>query len=385
MNNKIIPGIERFNPMEGFDPYSEYSEVNRLIIIGNGFDLAHGFKTSFKDFIEDYFYSILKNIQNKGKHDDSLISISYKIDYMYDSTPDFGEIKPNLAYVEIKDILKNKGLIPERESDFLKIICNDIETKNWVDIELIYFDLLNKFSNDQKKIKILNNELDFIKKLFKNYLIKEINNNSNFESIRKLDLQFGGLFKKQESQLNTIKKDVEIKSVCFLNFNYTQTPEIYFRSYGKIEVNHIQIHGSLEGDDKNSQGLVFGFGDELDEEYLKFENLRNDELFEHIKSFKYLQFQNYRNLLEFIESGPFQVHTYGHSLGLSDRTLLNTIFENENCISIKIFYHKWEGGDDYEKKTYAISRHFKSKASLRSKVVNKEFCEPMGQRPIPKK
>ena len=28
--------------------------MNRLIIIGNGFDLAHGIKTSYKDFIADY-------------------------------------------------------------------------------------------------------------------------------------------------------------------------------------------------------------------------------------------------------------------------------------------------------------------------------------------
>ena len=28
--------------------------MNRLIIIGNGFDIAHGFKTSYKDFINWY-------------------------------------------------------------------------------------------------------------------------------------------------------------------------------------------------------------------------------------------------------------------------------------------------------------------------------------------
>ena len=33
--------------------------MNRLILIGNGFDLAHGFKTSFKDFIDAYFFKIL--------------------------------------------------------------------------------------------------------------------------------------------------------------------------------------------------------------------------------------------------------------------------------------------------------------------------------------
>jgi hypothetical protein len=29
--------------------------VNRLILVGNGFDLAHGLKTSYKDFIDDFW------------------------------------------------------------------------------------------------------------------------------------------------------------------------------------------------------------------------------------------------------------------------------------------------------------------------------------------
>ena len=30
--------------------------MNRLVLIGNGFDLAHGLKTSYKDFICWYWY-----------------------------------------------------------------------------------------------------------------------------------------------------------------------------------------------------------------------------------------------------------------------------------------------------------------------------------------
>lgn len=32
--------------------------MNRLVIIGNGFDLAHGLKTSYKDFIRWYLNEI---------------------------------------------------------------------------------------------------------------------------------------------------------------------------------------------------------------------------------------------------------------------------------------------------------------------------------------
>ncbi len=36
--------------------------INRLIIIGNGFDLAHGMKTKYKDFVNGYLR------QEIGKH-----------------------------------------------------------------------------------------------------------------------------------------------------------------------------------------------------------------------------------------------------------------------------------------------------------------------------
>jgi hypothetical protein len=34
--------------------------MNKLYIIGNGFDLAHGLKTKYKDFIDDFLGNTLK-------------------------------------------------------------------------------------------------------------------------------------------------------------------------------------------------------------------------------------------------------------------------------------------------------------------------------------
>ena len=36
--------------------------MNRLVIIGNGFDMAHGLKTSYKDFINWYWERRLNGI-----------------------------------------------------------------------------------------------------------------------------------------------------------------------------------------------------------------------------------------------------------------------------------------------------------------------------------
>jgi len=119
---------------------------------------------------------------------------------------------------------------------------------------------------------------------------------------------------------------------------------------------------------------------EFDKKYLEFEDEKNKELFKHIKSFEYLQTKNFYDLTRFVESDDFQVYIYGHSCGISDRTMLNQIFEHEYCKSIKIFYHQMsEEINDFTNKTYEISRHFKDKTMLRKKLVPLELSRPMPQ------
>ena len=361
------------------DPPDEYEKVNRLVIIGNGFDLAHGLKSSFKDFIDDYFYNLIHRLVDNSLFEDELIRINassktLEILRAYDG------LTKGIAHKKFRELIAE---IPESsywwKSPFFKAIVEHSEIYNWVDIEIKYFEHLSKASQDTSNtILKLNSDLQIIKEKLCEYLKGEVKKSCSDVSYDLL-AQFEQDLKLREAKTGTIKRDMPVSSIFLLNFNYTSLAEMYIYRIQLHPNKCIPIHGELIGDDFRDQGPVFGFGDELDKEYLKFEDMGNDELFKHIKSFKYLQFNNYRSLLEFIEAFPFQVHIYGHSCGLSDRTLLNTIFEHENCISIKPFYYAWEGGDDYEQKSFAISRHFKSKIELRAKVVNKKYCEPMVQ------
>lgn len=68
----------------------------------------------------------------------------------------------------------------------------------------------------------------------------------------------------------------------------------------------------------------------------------------------------------------------GHSCGNSDRTLLNTLFEHQNCVSIKPFYYVNKNGvDNYLDIVKNIYRNFTDMKLMRAKVVNKSFCEPL--------
>lgn len=91
-----------------------------------------------------------------------------------------------------------------------------------------------------------------------------------------------------------------------------------------------------------------------------------------------METDNYKRLLEFVNNDEYQIFIFGHSCGNSDRTLLNTLFEHENCVSIKPFYYlKEDGTDNYSDMVRNISRNFNNKAIMRDKVVNKKDCEPL--------
>ena len=46
--------------------------MNRLILIGNGFDLAHGLKTSINNFIEDYLLNTINLFYEEKYYSDDL-------------------------------------------------------------------------------------------------------------------------------------------------------------------------------------------------------------------------------------------------------------------------------------------------------------------------
>jgi hypothetical protein len=49
--------------------------MNRLIIIGNGFDLAHGMKTSYNDFMKWYVRTSFETASKTLRYNDPLFSI----------------------------------------------------------------------------------------------------------------------------------------------------------------------------------------------------------------------------------------------------------------------------------------------------------------------
>lgn len=375
--------------------------MNRLVIIGNGFDMAHGLKTSYKDFIEWYWEQRLDALLTETKPVSADCLCELKISDA-EVCPSWFYFFHNQSYRNLKDgswkyapvdiirgIVANPDDFSVTYSTFFSTILKSLETKGWVDIENDYYQLLKKNIDKPEIVNQLNKELAYLQDKLVEYLNTQqtdTRDDNLFDAIiDKLNPQD---FSTEGSQkafdnigLDRYKFDKGYYSneekiclfptqIMLLSFNYTNT--IY--KYNNFNIVHNFIHGELS----NRKNIIFGYGDDLDKDYQDILDKNDKELLRNIKSEKYLETNCYRKMLEFIQSAPFQVYIMGHSCGNSDRTLLNTVFEHENCVSIKPFYHKWDDdSDNYLELVQNISRNFTNMKMFRDRVVNKTQCETM--------
>ena len=381
--------------------------MNRLVIIGNGFDMAHGLKTSYKDFINWYWDrrvdAFVGNITKVSA--DSLCKLTIKDNpnlscwnvFAFDNSY-FKDIRGNRTcsgYEVITELQKYPDTFSVDTTPFFGTIIQSIETKGWIDIENDYYQLLKKCTETTDcgyTVKELNEQLAYLQKKLVEYLstidvpetIGTINSAIR-DNICIEDLSIEG--KALAKTMGVIEYDTNSfddnrymderfsgmppERTMLLCFNYTGTVKEY-EQYGGLILNY--IHGELE----HPEHIIFGYGDELDRHYQDILDRNDNELLKNVKSVKYLETRHYHDMLEFLMSAPFQVLIMGHSCGNSDRTLLNTVFEHEHCFSIKPFYHKWnDGSDNYLELMQNISRNFTNMRLFRDRVVNKEQCKTM--------
>lgn len=420
--------------------------MNRIILVGNGFDLAHGLATRYEDFINWYWdeWGSLLATSSKKHITDGLCSFKLKDDvglagwylvwgWSYKISTQTSSMR------DIVELAKSESKLCDFKvhSIFFAEICKAVEEKGWVDIESEYYKLLN---SEEINPENLNREFDIVRNKLIEYL-SSIQSSKIHDSIKLNPIQdcIMAPFSAKEIAIEAHNKWIEfIKSrindeglieniklynpldakerankvgdfrtdwmwqmdntgvesipedslpsdmlypdrIMLLNFNYTNTADMYMPedSY-HFPINH--IHGALN----NPNSVIFGYGDEMDEKYKEISKLNNNNLLTNIKSIRYLEGVNYRNVLTFIESAPYQIYIMGHSCGTSDRTLLNTLFEHRNCVSIKPYYFQKDNGEDnYMEIVQNISRNFSDAQKMRDRVVNKTFCQPLPQKAVP--
>lgn len=295
----------------------------KLIIVGNGFDLAHGLKTSYNHFLEDYIRDATNAAINSNKR-------SYKDDsidlyYPYNELPKNKNLQGLIKFIKEGD----PNIKLEINNNFLAEIFNHSNDK-WVNIEKLYYEWLKEFINKEIELSGLVRNFEHVYKL-----------NTEFHSIKvKLSKYLKDKVEPNLKHINMLFKshflDLE-ETDLILSFNYTSTLH-HYKSSVNPKINFITIHGNVN--DNPPDEIIFGYGDEKDSYFDKIENLDDNRLSEHLKSYAYFDSSYRRQLDEFLNKTGFTTEIIGHSCSISDRAVLSNIFEHENCNNIRIHYYQ---------------------------------------------
>ena len=187
--------------------------MNKLILIGNGFDLAHGLPTSYKDFLNDFWKNIHLNFKKEEYqkllylNEDYLEILNFK-----KQTENFKDFESNLVsfqnehsneldrFINFKLKTRKNKIVFKFENNFFQQINSKNSIENWVDIENEYYLQLKKitklkFGNlegdslvkERKNLVIkLNEDFEQIKTLFEEYLLKEVVDKFDFNTFENL-------------------------------------------------------------------------------------------------------------------------------------------------------------------------------------------------------
>lgn len=369
-----------------------------ILVIGNGFDIAHGLPTQYKDFLK--FIEVIKQILDKRefsaiKWGELHSQVKKLIEY------NCSNVRNNLYSQSVMW----KNLIDENIwiEYFLQ---NDMHgEENWIDFESEISDLIQSLDYDMNGEgrnlgiydeidNVLSNEfLESHERIreFETYKeIKEVLYNDLNKLIRALELYLTEYVNKiecvckspdiKEAMIERTKdetgKTKSVKMNKILCFNYTNTFERIYNDNFCNDINY--IHGKAKKEHTiETNNMVLGIDEFLPEErqsihteFIEFKKFYQriykqtgceykewvEEIREEYSSFLHRKIQEIEketNNIQFIinrlsessisnkECRQHNVYIFGHSLDVTDRDILRDLILNDNVYTT-IFYHNRE-------------------------------------------
>lgn len=266
-----------------------------ILVLGNGFDIAHGLPTSYIDFLHFLSNWEVQKIGDPKK--------DYEMEYV------------KVAKSQKKDAY-SKCINNMWYKYFKKQMGAISYNKSWINFEE---EIGNRVKNiDISKSSHWKSELGKFTECLNFYFYDYIN------SIH-VDRRLPDIYDKQFEYV--------------LSFNYTNTFE---RLYGKVfdsanQIKYSFVHGKAEP----SASLVLGCDNLLAEDFTKYPQY--DAMVPFEKTFQRTEKETDKSFKEWLVSTDqdFYVHILGHSLGLTDKSLLIDLILNPKA-KIIIYFHSPE-------------------------------------------
>lgn len=347
-----------------------------ILVIGNGFDLAHGLPTKYTDFLD--FIDVIEQVTNV-KNENDLSNIDWKDinSKIKDKIKEkMGNVRNNLHTQ--KEMWKNL-----LEDNFWIFYFNQCQVyKNWIDFEGEISKVIQSLDNDMKEAEVeiesgatqvsnTNVEKFFHKRLSGVLLDADFDMTSvtliSYREIRDvLYNDLNRLIKAFEIYISEYIEEIDAEKTSdeigklnidhVLSFNYSHTYEKFYDKLRKAKYDY--IHGEANKDSETNN-MVLGI-----DEYLQ--KKRRDKEIDFIAFKKYyqrifkstgseyknwlydIQESGYENKKSLCEQFPKQIpyekfnirhklYIFGHSLDVTDKDILRELILNDN-IYTTIYY-----------------------------------------------
>jgi len=335
----------------------------KILIIGNGFDLAHGLPTQYTDFLE-----FIKEIRVINTWNESFQQ--YKEMHL----------NKNKKLKEcVKDYIENAFLIRAKPSKVLEeligfskdnfwinyfISKKEYQNEGWIDFELEIAHVIKSLEAFYRSVMIekidINNINDETKTIIQ-LTMKHINNKKMLDKIDDFDYNIGRkIILDDLNQLircleiyvedclgkykvEYVSPDIQdIKFDKILSFNYTDTyRKVYQPNREAIDCNF--IHGKANTlNDVETNNMVLGIDEYLDDELRDKETtfIEFKKYYQRIHKKTGCTYKDWITQIEKVPSEKHEIFIFGHSLDVTDKDVIRELIDNKNIKTTIFYYNK---------------------------------------------
>ena len=341
-----------------------------ILVIGNGFDLAHGLPTKYTDFLK-FVGAVRYNVSEDKMESDVIawkkLNLNVKTEIKRQQVKSVYSL--NLMY---NDLIKDNDWI-----DFF--LQNPIYQKeNWIDFESEISSVIQSIDQDIVQGNFYSNII-LLQNEFLNY--KYTNNVPEYiqataeeqEKIKKPEITYQELRDILLENLNKLIRVLEIYLTDFvekigiskvskdikeldidhvLSFNYTDTYEKLYNNGTDNNIEYDYIHGKADiNNTVESNNIVLGI-----DEYLSDDRKNNDIEFIAFKKFYQRIYKEtgckYKEWVDQIERNEhmsptilYKLYIFGHSLDVTDKDILKDLILHNNVHTTIYYYSKEDLGN----------------------------------------
>lgn len=323
-----------------------------MLIIGNGFDLAHGLPTRYTDFLT--FVRIFMEFEGNNKFsplneiEERMVSFLSNLHKQSDNK----DVTADAILSELKELTEDNVWIEYFQTihtkdgwiDFEKTISKVIQA-----LDSFRYILIEQTRQGVSHVKMPPGEYSVLQPIVdkenhgykamsfemkaisyrKHQLLKDLN-----RLTRCLEIYLSEFIAEFpiENKLHDIA-NLEVDAV--LSFNYTDTYKSVYNADGSKQVEYDFVHGKANiENDVNSCNMVIGI-----DEYLYGESKNMDNEFVEFKKFYQRIYKGTgSDYYEWLSASDIKLYFYGHSLDITDKDILKHLITSKKT-ETTIFYH----------------------------------------------